>query len=121
MIWFYIGVEVCLFLETMGFCCLANICYCNWIFLKVRAAFKHKTKVWTLTSSSIRNVNVRPFNSDIVRADYLQTTWNWLRIAPHIFLTVFQMNGNKEGGTPTKMNTWDKSTNSANRIDLSAV
>ncbi|TWW61122.1 adhesion G-protein coupled receptor D1 isoform X1 [Takifugu flavidus] len=63
---------------------------------EVRAAFKHKTKVWTLTSSSIRNINVKPFNSDI-------------------------MNGNKEGGTPTKMNTWDKSTNSANRIDLSAV
>ncbi|KAL6114561.1 adgrd1 [Pungitius sinensis] len=63
---------------------------------EVRAAFKHKTKVWSLTSSSIRNVNVKPFNSDI-------------------------MNGNKEGVMPTKMNTWDKSTNSANRIDLSAV
>uniref|UniRef100_A0A7N8Y0Z3 Adhesion G protein-coupled receptor D1 n=1 Tax=Mastacembelus armatus TaxID=205130 RepID=A0A7N8Y0Z3_9TELE len=63
---------------------------------EVRAAFKHKTKVWSLTSSSIRNINVKPFNSDI-------------------------MNGNKEGVTPTKMNTWDKSTNSANRIDLSAV
>ncbi|NXE51880.1 AGRD1 protein, partial [Casuarius casuarius] len=33
---------------------------------EVRAAFKHKTKVWSLTSSSIRNVNVKPFNSDIV-------------------------------------------------------
>ncbi|XP_043102551.1 adhesion G-protein coupled receptor D1 isoform X2 [Puntigrus tetrazona] len=63
---------------------------------EVRAAFKHKTKVWTLTSSSIRNINVKPFNSDI-------------------------MNGNKGGVTPTKMNTWDKSSNSANRIDLSAV
>ncbi|XP_076010107.1 adhesion G-protein coupled receptor D1 isoform X2 [Genypterus blacodes] len=63
---------------------------------EVRAAFKHKTKVWSLTSTSIRNINVKPFNSDI-------------------------MNGNKEGVTPTKMNTWDKSTNSANRIDLSAV
>uniref|UniRef100_A0A669B214 Adhesion G protein-coupled receptor D1 n=1 Tax=Oreochromis niloticus TaxID=8128 RepID=A0A669B214_ORENI len=63
---------------------------------EVRAAFKHKTKVWSLTSSSIRNINVKPFNSDI-------------------------MNGHKEGVTPTKMNTWDKSTNSANRIDLSAV
>ncbi|XP_075903053.1 adhesion G-protein coupled receptor D1 isoform X2 [Nelusetta ayraudi] len=63
---------------------------------EVRAAFKHKTKVWSLTSSSIRNINVKPFNSDI-------------------------MNGNKEGVNPTKMNTWDKSTNSANRIDLSAV
>ncbi|MEQ2257172.1 Adhesion G-protein coupled receptor D1, partial [Ilyodon furcidens] len=63
---------------------------------EVRAAFKHKTKVWSLTSSSIRNINVKPFNSDI-------------------------MNGNKEDVTPTKMNTWDKSTNSANRFDLSAV
>uniref|UniRef100_A0A3Q3W1K0 G-protein coupled receptors family 2 profile 2 domain-containing protein n=1 Tax=Mola mola TaxID=94237 RepID=A0A3Q3W1K0_MOLML len=63
---------------------------------EVRAAFKHKTKVWSLTSSSIRNINVKPFNSDI-------------------------MNENKEGVNPTKMNTWDKSTNSANRIDLSAV
>uniref|UniRef100_A0A670ZV88 Adhesion G protein-coupled receptor D1 n=1 Tax=Pseudonaja textilis TaxID=8673 RepID=A0A670ZV88_PSETE len=33
---------------------------------KVRAAFKHKTKVWSLTSSSIRNINVKAFNSDIV-------------------------------------------------------
>ncbi|KAM6930582.1 adhesion G-protein coupled receptor D1 isoform 1-T1 [Xenentodon cancila] len=63
---------------------------------EVRAAFKHKTKVWSLTSSSIRNINAKQFNSDI-------------------------MNGNKEGATPTKMNTWDKSTNSANRIDLSAM
>uniref|UniRef100_A0AAY4AZY0 Uncharacterized protein n=1 Tax=Denticeps clupeoides TaxID=299321 RepID=A0AAY4AZY0_9TELE len=63
---------------------------------EVRAAFKHKTKVWSLTSSSIRNINVKPFNSDI-------------------------MNGPKGGMSPTKMNTWDKSTNSANRIDLSAV
>ncbi|NWX83314.1 AGRD1 protein, partial [Nothoprocta pentlandii] len=63
---------------------------------EVRAAFKHKTKVWSLTSSSIRNVNVKPFNSDI-------------------------MTGNRPGTNPTKLNTWDKSTNSANRIDLSAV
>ncbi|KAM4708754.1 adhesion G-protein coupled receptor D1 [Discoglossus pictus] len=63
---------------------------------EVRAAFKHKTKVWSLTSSSIRNINVKPFNSDI-------------------------MNGNRPNTTPTKMNTWDKSSNSANRIDLSAV
>ncbi|KAM6246720.1 adhesion G-protein coupled receptor D1 isoform 3-T3 [Porphyrio hochstetteri] len=63
---------------------------------EVRAAFKHKTKVWSLTSSSTRNINVKPFNSDI-------------------------MTGNKPGTTPTKLNTWDKSTNSANRIDLSAV
>ncbi|XP_048820585.1 adhesion G-protein coupled receptor D1 isoform X4 [Lagopus muta] len=63
---------------------------------EVRAAFKHKTKVWSLTSSSTRNINVKPFNSDI-------------------------MSGNRPGTTPTKLNTWDKSTNSANRIDLSAV
>lgn len=63
---------------------------------EVRAAFKHKTKVWSLTSSSIRNINVKPFNSDV-------------------------MNGNKPGVTNTRMNTWDKSTNSAHRIDLSAV
>ncbi|XP_053536049.1 adhesion G-protein coupled receptor D1 isoform X3 [Ictalurus punctatus] len=63
---------------------------------EVRAAFKHKTKVWSLTSSSIRNINVKPFNSDI-------------------------MNGNRGGVSPTRMNTWDKSTNSANRIDLSAL
>uniref|UniRef100_A0A8C4KC18 Adhesion G protein-coupled receptor D1 n=1 Tax=Dromaius novaehollandiae TaxID=8790 RepID=A0A8C4KC18_DRONO len=63
---------------------------------EVRAAFKHKTKVWSLTSSSVRNVNVKPFNSDI-------------------------MTGNRPGTSPTKLNTWDKSTNSANRIDLSAV
>uniref|UniRef100_A0A8C3PJD0 Adhesion G protein-coupled receptor D1 n=1 Tax=Calidris pygmaea TaxID=425635 RepID=A0A8C3PJD0_9CHAR len=63
---------------------------------EVRAAFKHKTKVWSLTSSSTRNINVKPFNSDI-------------------------MTGNRPGTTPTKLNTWDKSTNSANRVDLSAV
>ncbi|XP_057242862.1 adhesion G-protein coupled receptor D1-like, partial [Malurus melanocephalus] len=63
---------------------------------EVRAAFKHKTKVWSLTSSSTRNINVKPFNSDI-------------------------MSGNRPGTTPTKLNTWDKSSNSANRIDLSAV
>ncbi|XP_075710559.1 adhesion G-protein coupled receptor D1 [Rhinoderma darwinii] len=63
---------------------------------EVRAAFKHKTKVWSLTSSSIRNINVKPFNSDV-------------------------LNGNRANTSPTKMNTWDKSSNSANRIDLSAV
>ncbi|KAI4536166.1 hypothetical protein MG293_013558 [Ovis ammon polii] len=34
--------------------------------LQVRAAFKHKTKVWSLTSSSSRQANVKPFSSDIV-------------------------------------------------------
>lgn len=37
--------------------------------LKVRAAFKHKTKVWSLASSSARNTNVKPFNSDLVSAE----------------------------------------------------
>uniref|UniRef100_A0A8B9K459 Adhesion G protein-coupled receptor D1 n=1 Tax=Astyanax mexicanus TaxID=7994 RepID=A0A8B9K459_ASTMX len=41
---------------------------------EVRAAFKHKTKVWSLTSSSIRNINVKPFNSDIVRPSTGTTT-----------------------------------------------
>uniref|UniRef100_A0A8C9UEG0 Adhesion G protein-coupled receptor D1 n=1 Tax=Serinus canaria TaxID=9135 RepID=A0A8C9UEG0_SERCA len=63
---------------------------------EVRAAFKHKTKVWSLTSSSTRNINVKPFNSDI-------------------------MSGTRPGTAPTKVNTWDKSSHSANRIDLSAV
>ncbi|NWT17816.1 AGRD1 protein, partial [Vireo altiloquus] len=63
---------------------------------EVRAAFKHKTKVWSLTSSSTRNINVKPFNSDI-------------------------MTGNRPGTAPTKLNTWDKSSNSAKGIDLSAV
>lgn len=34
----------------------------------MRAAFKHKTKVWSLTSSSIRSANAKPFSSDIVSA-----------------------------------------------------
>ncbi|NXX28281.1 AGRD1 protein, partial [Nicator chloris] len=63
---------------------------------EVRAAFKHKTKVWSLTSSSTRNINVKPFNSDIVT-------------------------GNRPGTAPTKLNTWEKSSNSANRVELSAV
>ncbi|XP_072374057.1 adhesion G-protein coupled receptor D1 isoform X2 [Scyliorhinus torazame] len=63
---------------------------------EVRAALKHKTKVWSLNSSSMRNINVKPFNSDI-------------------------MNGNRAITTPTKLNTWDKSTEFGNRMDLSAV
>uniref|UniRef100_A0A2K5UX51 Adhesion G-protein coupled receptor D1 n=1 Tax=Macaca fascicularis TaxID=9541 RepID=A0A2K5UX51_MACFA len=35
---------------------------------EVRAAFKHKTKVWSLTSSSSRTANAKPFHSDIVSA-----------------------------------------------------
>ncbi|XP_041036525.1 adhesion G-protein coupled receptor D1-like [Carcharodon carcharias] len=63
---------------------------------EVRAALKHKTKVWSLNSSSMRNINVKPFNSDI-------------------------MNGNRAITTPTKLNTWEKSTEFGNRMDLSAV
>ncbi|KAK9391509.1 adhesion G-protein coupled receptor D1-like [Crotalus adamanteus] len=63
---------------------------------EVRAAFKHKTKVWSLTSSSIRNVNVKPFNSDIITVTRPATT-------------------------ATKLNTNDKSSDSGNKMDLSAV
>lgn len=94
----------------------------GYFFLQVRAAFKHKTKVLSLTSSSIRNINVKPFNSDIVSACLnKKELHNSYLPDSNILLPIFQMNGNKEGVTPTKMNTWDKSTNSANRIDLSAV
>uniref|UniRef100_A0A8C0X2Q8 Adhesion G-protein coupled receptor D1 n=1 Tax=Castor canadensis TaxID=51338 RepID=A0A8C0X2Q8_CASCN len=63
---------------------------------EVRAAFKHKTKVWSLTSSSTRNANVKPFNSDI-------------------------MNGTQPGTASTKLSPWDKSSHSAQRVDWSAV
>ncbi|XP_034493789.1 adhesion G-protein coupled receptor D1 [Ailuropoda melanoleuca] len=63
---------------------------------EVRAAFKHKTKVWTLTSSSARNTNVKPFSSDI-------------------------MNGTRPGTVSTKLSPWDKSSHSAHRVDLSTV
>uniref|UniRef100_A0A8C4IRE2 Adhesion G protein-coupled receptor D1 n=1 Tax=Dicentrarchus labrax TaxID=13489 RepID=A0A8C4IRE2_DICLA len=33
---------------------------------EVRAAFKHKTKVWSLTSSSIRNINVKFYGSSFL-------------------------------------------------------
>uniref|UniRef100_A0A8D2LAA7 Adhesion G protein-coupled receptor D1 n=1 Tax=Varanus komodoensis TaxID=61221 RepID=A0A8D2LAA7_VARKO len=82
-----------LFNSLQGFFIFLFHCLLN---SEVRAAFKHKTKVWSLTSSSIRNINVKPFNSDIIT-------------------------GNKPGTTPTKSNTWEKSSNSAHRIDLSAV
>lgn len=68
---------------------------------------------------------MKPFNSDIVSPDHEKKALvkqKWLLESD--FLSVFavlKMNGHKEGVTPTKMNTWDKSTNSANRIDLSAV
>ncbi|KAL4691572.1 hypothetical protein H8957_003298 [Semnopithecus entellus] len=63
---------------------------------EVRAAFKHKTKVWSLTSSSSRTANTKPFHSDI-------------------------MNGARPGTASTKLSPWDKSSHSAHRIDLSAV
>ncbi|XP_049624213.1 adhesion G-protein coupled receptor D1 [Suncus etruscus] len=42
---------------------------------EVRAAFKHKTKIWSLTSSSARNATGKPFTtSDIVNGVRLGTT-----------------------------------------------
>ncbi|XP_059510868.1 adhesion G-protein coupled receptor D1 isoform X2 [Stegostoma tigrinum] len=82
-----------LFNSFQGFFIFLFHCLLN---SEVRAALKHKTKVWSLNSSSMRNVNVKPFNSDI-------------------------MNGNRAITTPTKLNTWEKSTEFANRMDLSAV
>eukprot|EP00069_Balaena_mysticetus_P003170 bmy_16445T0 len=43
---------------------------------EVRAAFKHKTKVWSLTSSSTRQANAKPFNSDIVKSPFLDPLWS---------------------------------------------
>ncbi|XP_012513101.1 PREDICTED: probable G-protein coupled receptor 133 [Propithecus coquereli] len=63
---------------------------------EVRAAFKHKTKVWSLTSSSARSANAKPFHSDI-------------------------LNGTRPGTASTKLSPWDKSSHSAHRVDLSAV
>ncbi|XP_068419425.1 adhesion G-protein coupled receptor D1 isoform X2 [Eschrichtius robustus] len=63
---------------------------------EVRAAFKHKTKVWSLTSSSTRQANAKPFNSDI-------------------------MNGTRPGTGSSKLTPWDKSSHSGHRVDLSAV
>ncbi|XP_075852530.1 adhesion G-protein coupled receptor D1 [Microcebus murinus] len=63
---------------------------------EVRAAFKHKTKVWSLTSSSARSAHGKPFHSDI-------------------------MNGTRPGMASTKLSPWDKSSHSAHRVDLSAV
>ncbi|XP_064434256.1 adhesion G-protein coupled receptor D1 isoform X1 [Mirounga angustirostris] len=63
---------------------------------EVRAAFRHKTKVWTLPSSSTRNTNAKPFSSDV-------------------------MNGTRPGTVSTKLSPWDKSSHSAHRVDLSTV
>lgn len=59
-------------LKCMLLCWCHRFCWDKlliFFFLQVRAAFKHKTQVWSLTSSSIRNINVKPFNSDIVSVD----------------------------------------------------
>ncbi|XP_048199115.1 adhesion G-protein coupled receptor D1 isoform X2 [Perognathus longimembris pacificus] len=61
---------------------------------EVRAAFQHKTKVWSLTSSSARNGNIKPFSSDVI-------------------------NGMQPGTASTKLCPWDKSGHSAQRVDLS--
>ncbi|XP_040842800.1 adhesion G-protein coupled receptor D1 [Ochotona curzoniae] len=63
---------------------------------EVRAAFKHKIKVWSLTGSSSRNVTTKPFSSD-------------------------SMNGTRPGMGSSKLSPWDKSSESAHRVDLSAV
>ncbi|XP_037365771.1 adhesion G-protein coupled receptor D1 [Talpa occidentalis] len=63
---------------------------------EVRAAFKHKTKVWSLTSSSARSGQARPFSSDTVH-------------------------GTRPGAASTKLSPWDPSSRSAPRVDLSAV
>ncbi|XP_067910688.1 adhesion G-protein coupled receptor D1 isoform X2 [Heterodontus francisci] len=51
-----------LFNSLQGFFIFLFHCLLN---SEVRAALKHKTKVWSLNSSSMRNINVKPFNSDI--------------------------------------------------------
>ncbi|XP_004844058.1 adhesion G-protein coupled receptor D1 isoform X2 [Heterocephalus glaber] len=63
---------------------------------EVRAAFKHKTKVWSLSSSSARNVARKPLSSDT-------------------------MNGTHLGSASTRLGPWDKSSHSAQRVDLSSV
>ncbi|XP_006878067.1 PREDICTED: probable G-protein coupled receptor 133-like [Chrysochloris asiatica] len=63
---------------------------------EVRAAFKHKTKIWSLTSSTSRSTHVKPSSSDIV-------------------------NGARPATTSSKLSPWDKSSASAHRVDLSAV
>ncbi|XP_023576398.1 adhesion G-protein coupled receptor D1 isoform X2 [Octodon degus] len=63
---------------------------------EVRAAFKHKTKVWSLTGSAARSASGKPFSSDV-------------------------MNGTRPGMASTRLSPWDKSSHSAQRVDLSAV
>uniref|UniRef100_A0A8C9JKY2 Adhesion G protein-coupled receptor D1 n=1 Tax=Panthera tigris altaica TaxID=74533 RepID=A0A8C9JKY2_PANTA len=61
----YTALILCSPLPPQGFFIFLFHCLLN---SEVRAAFKHKTKVWTLTSSSNRNANAKPFSSDIVSA-----------------------------------------------------
>uniref|UniRef100_A0A8P0PMG0 Adhesion G protein-coupled receptor D1 n=2 Tax=Canis lupus familiaris TaxID=9615 RepID=A0A8P0PMG0_CANLF len=79
--------------SLQGFFIFLFHCFLN---SEVRAAFKHKTKVWTLTSSSSRNTNVKPFSSDII-------------------------NGTRPGTVSTKLSPWDRGSHSAHRMDLSTV
>ncbi|XP_037673149.1 adhesion G-protein coupled receptor D1 [Choloepus didactylus] len=62
---------------------------------EVRAAFKHKTKVWSLSSTSARSANARPFGSDVV-------------------------NGTRAGPGSTKLGPWDRSSHSAHQGDLAS-
>ncbi|XP_006147401.1 adhesion G-protein coupled receptor D1 isoform X2 [Tupaia chinensis] len=66
---------------------------------EVRAAFKHKAKVWSLTSGPARTGTTKPSGSDVVSAT----------------------NGTRPGTASTKLTPWDKSSLSAQRVDLSAV
>ncbi|KAF6080387.1 adhesion G protein-coupled receptor D1 [Phyllostomus discolor] len=63
---------------------------------EVRAALKHKTKVWSLSSSCGRSALPKPFGSDV-------------------------MNGTRPGTASSKLSPWDKSSHSAHRVDLSPV
>ncbi|XP_006901058.1 PREDICTED: probable G-protein coupled receptor 133 [Elephantulus edwardii] len=63
---------------------------------EVRAAFKHKTKIWSLTSSSARSAHGKAFSSDIT-------------------------NGTRPATASSKLGPWDKGSLSAHRVDLSAV
>ncbi|XP_077015653.1 adhesion G-protein coupled receptor D1 isoform X2 [Tamandua tetradactyla] len=63
---------------------------------EVRAAFKHKTKVWSLSSTSSRNANMKPFSSDVV-------------------------NGTRPATASTKLSPWDQSSQSIHPVDLSAL
>ncbi|XP_072578707.1 adhesion G-protein coupled receptor D1 isoform X3 [Vulpes vulpes] len=79
--------------SLQGFFIFLFHCFLN---SEVRAAFKHKTKVWTLTSSSSRNTNVKPFSSDVI-------------------------NGTRPGTVSSKLSPWDRGSHSAHRVDLSTV